>query len=367
MKQLHLFILLFLVITSRAFAQSQPITLDLSQPTNPESFTLDANNIWAETFNDVDYPFIEFNNSAFKFTHLGAGEGNSWGGYYWDGFTYSKNGDNADYGEDWIDHQWGNMAGGGIKTDADGNILKDENGVVLTDRDIPYLLAYWGFSEYTYPSLSVFFNDAYRAKGVYVNNSPWTYFANIHGDGFARALDKDGDYFKLFIHGLDENHNDNGQKVEYYLAKNENGTLIQSSNWEWIELSALGEIYGIYFTMESTDNDPMFGMNTASLFCMDKLQVYKEDEGIVETHHNASVQVYPNPTKGKLRIANYELRIENIEIYDVMGRPVGANLRVCPEIGQSETTIDLSDFSTGIYFIRIQTENGVITRKIIKN
>jgi hypothetical protein len=278
MKKNYLFILLNLFVTSSLFAQSQPITLDLSNPTVPTSFTLNDKNVWTETFNDVDYPYIEFNNSIFDFTHLGAGEGNGWWGYYWDGFTYSKNGDNTDQlapgGGGWGNNQWGNMAAGGIKTDAAGNVLTDENGVALTDINVPYLVAYWGFEEYTYPSLSVFFDDVYQAEGVYVNNSPWTYYANLNGDGYARPLNQNGDYLKLIIHGFDENHNDNGKKVEYYLAKFENGTLTQSPNWEWIDLSGLGEVAGIYFTMESTDNDPVYGMKTAAYFCMDRLQVH---------------------------------------------------------------------------------------------
>ena len=281
MKKSNLFIL-FLCVTGGVFAQSQPITLNLSQPTVPTSFTLNAKNVWTETCNDEGFPYIEFNNSAFKFTHLGAGEGNSYGGAYWDGFTYSKNGDNTDYGTNWFPNQWGNMAGGGIKTDADGNVLKDENDVVLSDLNVPYLLAYWGFGGYTYPPLSVFFDDVYQTDGIYVNMSPWAYFSNIHGDGFARPLNQNGDYFKLFIHGLDENHQDNGQKVEYYFAKFENGVLTQSPNWEWIDLSGLGGVAGIYFTMASTDNAGGY-MNTASYFCIDKLQMHIPEQIIPVT------------------------------------------------------------------------------------
>jgi len=260
-----------------ANANAGVITLDLSQPTNPATFTLDANGVWTETYNDVDFPFIEFNNSTFIFSHLGAGEGDSWGGYYWDGFTYSKNGDNTDYGTDWVNNQWGNMAGGGIKTDAAGNILTD-NGVVLTDPNLPYLLGYWGFMDgyYDYPTLSVIFDDVYQIKEVYINNCPWAYYGNIHTDGTSTPFTEEGDYFKLFIHGLDENYEDNGKTIEYILAEFKDGVLHQSSNWEKVDLSALGEVGGIYFTMESTDTDPMWGMNTAAYFCMDKLQVYKE-------------------------------------------------------------------------------------------
>jgi hypothetical protein len=83
--------------------------------------------------------------------------------------------------------------------------------------------------------------------------------------------------------------------------------------------------------------------------------------GIGEIGTMDEITIYPNPTTGELRIENGELKIENIEIFDVFGRTVGANLRVRPY------TLDISYFPTGIYFIRIQTENNVITKKIIKN
>ncbi len=260
---------------------SGTITLDLSQPTNPSSFSLGAGRVWSGTYsNEIQY--LEFNNSTFMLSHLidedGFGNENQWG--YWDGFTYSKNGENTNYGngdsQGWVAHQFGNMAGGGIKTDAEGNVLK-ENGIVVADPEVPYLVSYWGYFKKMFGSsenetLHIGLNDMYQAVGIYINNHPWPYYGNISGDGFARPF-AEGDYFKLFIHGLDENYEDNGKVVEYTLAEFKNGSLQQSPNWEWVDLSALGEIGGIYFTMESTDSDPMFGMNTAAYFCIDKLQV----------------------------------------------------------------------------------------------
>jgi len=77
-------------------------------------------------------------------------------------------------------------------------------------------------------------------------------------------------------------------------------------------------------------------------------------------------EVYPNPTTGELRIENGELRIENIEIYDIYGRNVGANLCVCLRVCPNENKINISDFAAGIYFVRITTEKGVLTKKVIK-
>ena len=268
---------------SKLPADGTVIVLDLSRPSLPATFTLAANRIWTGTYSN-SYPYIKFNNNVFTLTHLVDGDGfgseNEWG--YWDGFTYSADGDRSNYGsgvsQSWVAHQFGNMAGGGIKTDAAGNVLRDANGTVMADAGVPYLVAYWGYYKILFgtsdkQALQVNLNRVYRAEGVYINNSPWPFYGNNGGDSFARPLDRDGDYFKLLIHGLDGNLADNGRTVEYDLARNTGGVLRQSPDWEWVDLSALGQVGGIYFTMESTDTDPVVGLNTAAYFCMDKLTV----------------------------------------------------------------------------------------------
>jgi hypothetical protein len=83
---------------------------------------------------------------------------------------------------------------------------------------------------------------------------------------------------------------------------------------------------------------------------------------IVETDNYPSLQVYPNPTGGELRIRNDELEIMDIQIFDIFGRTVGANLRVCPE----SNSINISHLPKGMYFIRIQTNKEIVIKKIIK-
>jgi len=51
-----------------------------------------------------------------------------------------------------------------------------------------------------------------------------------------------------------------------------------------------------------------------------------------------------------------------------MGREIGQSEIGQSDIGQSDIEINISDLPSGIYFIRIETENGkIVTRKIIKN
>ena len=70
------------------------------------------------------------------------------------------------------------------------------------------------------------------------------------------------------------------------------------------------------------------------------------------------VLLYPNPTK-KLIIIDTEYLIEKITIMNVQGSVLDVQLK--------EKTIDVSNFSDGIYFMEIHTEKGVLRKKFVKN
>jgi len=82
----------------------------------------------------------------------------------------------------------------------------------------------------------------------------------------------------------------------------------------------------------------------------------------INSNESSKNIIYPNPTTGKLIIDNGELEIKNIDFFDFMGKSVHSSTRplVYP------FTLDISHLPSGIYFIRIQTEIGTITQKIIK-
>ena len=78
-----------------------------------------------------------------------------------------------------------------------------------------------------------------------------------------------------------------------------------------------------------------------------------------ETGIGEQIVIFPNPTTGELTIMNYELQIENIEIFDVFGKKKNAECRM-------QNVIDISFLQAGIYFIKITTEKGIIAKKIVK-
>ncbi|MCL2434930.1 MAG: T9SS type A sorting domain-containing protein, partial [Lentimicrobiaceae bacterium] len=75
------------------------------------------------------------------------------------------------------------------------------------------------------------------------------------------------------------------------------------------------------------------------------------------------ITIYPNPTTGELEIKNYELRINSIEVFDVYGRTISSHH---PITSSSNQKIDISHIISGIYFVKITTEQGEVVKKIVK-
>lgn len=76
-----------------------------------------------------------------------------------------------------------------------------------------------------------------------------------------------------------------------------------------------------------------------------------------------SVSVFPNPSKGLFNIALGNLNAEKIEVYDLTGKIIISKF----ENLQNNTSIDLTNASDGVYFVKISTENNEIVKRIIKN
>lgn len=78
----------------------------------------------------------------------------------------------------------------------------------------------------------------------------------------------------------------------------------------------------------------------------------------IETVESSNLSIFPNPVKDVLTI-NYDKAISQIYVYDVNGKLVKTITTV-------DNTINVSDLSEGVYMLNIQTEEGLIVRKIVK-
>jgi len=86
-------------------------------------------------------------------------------------------------------------------------------------------------------------------------------------------------------------------------------------------------------------------------------------DGIKEESLEDDLVIYPNPSKGKLAVCSMQSAIKSMEIYSIIGKQVLAfrfmQLR-------QRADFDVSALSSGIYFIKVHTENRCVIRKIVK-
>ncbi len=80
--------------------------------------------------------------------------------------------------------------------------------------------------------------------------------------------------------------------------------------------------------------------------------------GIAEVE-NASVRIYPNPVKDFLQIENDKSKINQIEVLDLSGK-------IIYQFNNLTDHIDVSTLSQGIYFVKVETEKGIVTKKFVK-
>lgn len=101
--------------------------------------------------------------------------------------------------------------------------------------------------------------------GFYVCNNVYALNSMVNGDNIAHAF-ADGDWFKLTITG--KRQGVETQSVDFYLADFRNGMDSIVTAWTWVDLSTLGLVDAVEFSLSSSDNGD-YGMNTPSYFCMD--------------------------------------------------------------------------------------------------
>jgi len=86
------------------------------------------------------------------------------------------------------------------------------------------------------------------------------------------------------------------------------------------------------------------------------------DDKMMKTSALENITLVPNPTTGELTMDNGELTIESVEIFDAYGKcHVARGTR-----HSSRVTLNISHLHSGIYFVKITTEVGIVVKKVVK-
>lgn len=298
--------------------------MDLSKATTIE---YNEKNIW----NDVYKEGALIQSQEFTFSHVSSSA------FYYNGFFASKS--TAVLESSNFDDQWGCMAKGGY-----------------AGEGTPYLVAYWDAYADSISgerSCEVTLSSPYYAAGFYVCNSPFTYYTIQKGNRRFEKFDA-GDWFKLIVHGVDAQGTEIG-KVEYYLADyrgKDSNTWTLNKSWEWVDLSPLGRVASLYFTMESSRPGER-GLKTPTYFCLDRLTVLTIPSSVEESVAPA-VKAYYDRAAGVVRVDSAEPT--EVAVYNMNG------ILLAKQPVAGTAAIDMTDSPSGVYVIRC----GEYRVKIVK-
>lgn len=126
----------------------------------------------------------------------------------------------------------------------------------------------------------------------------------------------------------------------------------------------------LHTTLTGHISDSVFVVNSRRIFLVLETDESGTDAGFsidyaggfvgIDEHAAGSLLVYPNPATDKVTVS-HSTPIQHVEIRNAEGRTIYA------ESPNSETfEVQTNNWSSGIYIMTVQTEDAVLTRKIVK-
>jgi hypothetical protein len=172
--------------------------------------------------------------------------------------------------------------------------------------------------------------------------------------GFARSvyasdLDNDLDMDVLSA------SSDFGENISWYENLDGSGNFGPPQQIEGVEAGGTRSVYAADLDGDG-DEDAL-----AALLREDKVTWYENLTILgIEDFNEEGISLYPNPVQNILTIQTKgKVTIEVLQIYDALGRLVLEKEGLIDEM-------DVSSLSSGLFVVKIKTENGISTQKLIK-
>ena len=153
-----------------------------------------------------------------------------------------------------------------------------------------------------------------------------------------------------------ENKNDPTQSVEteaYTTVVDAYEVLEFDFNNEATGTAALNESYpfnmaSLFFNFGSAGDDQ-------TVYYFDNISFGSPISLGLDSVSNETFKLYPNPVEDYLYIQSSDTTIKNIDIYNILGRKIYTS--------SSENRLDMSSYSAGIYFVKINNSTFKIVKK----
>ena len=81
----------------------------------------------------------------------------------------------------------------------------------------------------------------------------------------------------------------------------------------------------------------------------------------IESYLSNSVVLFPNPAKEVINVQCTTYNVQSVEVIDVYGKVINT-----VNVVENPTRINVSGLANGMYFVRVTTEEGVVTKQFVK-
>ncbi len=112
---------------------------------------------------------------------------------------------------------------------------------------------------------------------------------------------------------------------------------------------------GSHFTPLRCFEDSLIDTNFTALPCD-----YKYFISINELSNSLKIKLSPNPANNFLNISSVELEILGLQVFDIQGKEISIEIN-------SLNQLNVSFLKKGMYFLKVHTTQGVITKKWVKD
>lgn len=299
------------------------------------------------TLPTTDTYYVNHNNTG---TDVGFDDGlahypafydSSFGSVYWrNGFSYSNMRDTATRG-----------------------YTNDHSAITVRgyDSSSQYLIAY-GITNMIYLKGKA---KGQPVNGFLITNTTYGYHTMNEGyfnaKKFGGVSGSDSDWYKVTIKGY-SNGQMTADSVEVFLADFRSADSTQDTilnGWKWVNLLSLGNVDSLKFTLSSSDNDPMWGMNTPAYFAMDNFETWETSS--VRNVPVIAAKVYPNPAVSNLFVEAMDNSFRKVMVVDAIGRTVAMQ-----DVTGKITTIDVASWAPGLYILQLIGEGQIATMRFVK-
>lgn len=202
--------------------------------------------------------------------------------------------------------------------------------------------------------------------GLYLTNNTYAYLSMRDGDSFAKRFGgvtgDDPDFFLVTIKAYSGGQL-SADSIDFYLADfrfvdNTQDYIIK--DWTFVDLSGLGPVDSLAFTLSSSDVG-QFGMNTPAYFCLDNVVL----GAIVNTTNaqnlNVNLRVFPNPTSDYIQLDYQGRHAINCTILDLQGRPLIHRL-----LKEGNERVGVQHLPVGTYLVHLQSDEYSATQLFMK-